>query len=187
MAGGIEFKRGKLKELVLYLAQASVEDEGFGMVKLNKLLYRADFEAFRHLGHSITGETYERQEYGPVARDLPIVLDDLAASGYIVWQRLAAGPYTRKVPTAIEQPDMTQFTADELAIVEGVIRELTPHGAKRVSEWSHEQSAGWNLVERDGEAIPYETALISMRKPSPEYFEHAKSLARERGWAAIHP
>ena len=38
------------------------------MVKLNKLLYRADFEAFRLLGHPITGETYEKQEFGPVAR-----------------------------------------------------------------------------------------------------------------------
>jgi len=64
---------------VLYLSQRSADDPGFGMVKLNKLLYRADFEAYRLLGHSITGAVYEKQDFGPVARPLPIALDELAA------------------------------------------------------------------------------------------------------------
>ena len=89
MAGRAEFNSGKFKELVLYLSQASGEDEGFGMVKLNKLLYRSDFEAFRLLGSSITGATYERQDYGPVARELLIALDELAKRGYIGWQHVA--------------------------------------------------------------------------------------------------
>src|ERR1700733_4521543 len=69
-----EFNRSKFKELVLYLSQRSAGDEGFGAVKLNKLLYRSDFEAYRLLGRPITGETYIKQEFGPVAADLPIVL-----------------------------------------------------------------------------------------------------------------
>ena len=119
MAGGMEFDRQKLKELVLHLAQASAaaDDQGFGMVKLNKLLYRADFEGFRLLGRSITGERYMKQEFGPVAYDLLIVLDDLAAEGRMTWRLLQAGPYTRKVPTARgredDQPDMALFAAAE--------------------------------------------------------------------------
>src|SRR5919109_351200 len=67
VSSGREYSEGRLKELVLYLACASeTADPGFGMVKLNKLLYRADFEAFRRLGHSLTGETYQKQAYGPV-------------------------------------------------------------------------------------------------------------------------
>jgi Protein of unknown function (DUF4065) len=83
MAKPMYFNRGKFKELVIYLCAAAEQagDEGFGMVKLNKLLYRADFEAYRLLGHSVTGETYEKQEYGPVARDLPIVLMSLRLPG----------------------------------------------------------------------------------------------------------
>ena len=83
MAKPMYFNRGKFKELVVYLCAVAEQagDEGFGMVNLNKLLYRADFEAYRLLGHHVTGETYEKQEYGPVARDLPIVLDELAAAG----------------------------------------------------------------------------------------------------------
>src|SRR5262245_55681451 len=53
MAGRTEFSSKKFKELVLYLALQSRADKQFGMVKLNKLLYLCDFEAYRVLGHSI--------------------------------------------------------------------------------------------------------------------------------------
>lgn len=152
--------RAKFKELVLYLSEASADDEGFGMVKLNKLLYRADFEAFRLLGEPITGETYIKQEYGPVAADLPIVLDELAAAGYISWEHHEKGPYKRDVPAATEAPDTSGFTEAELKIIQRTLDELSEHGAKSVSEWSHTNSVGWQVMEIS-EPIPYETALLS--------------------------
>lgn len=156
-----EFNRGKFKELVLYLSQASSEDEGFGMVKLNKLLYRADFEGFRLLGTPITGETYVKQEYGPVAADLPIILDELAASGYIIWEHPERGPFKRDVPSAAAKPDMKAFTEPELEIINRTLDELSAHGGKSVSEWSHETSVGWQVMQLT-EPIPYETALLSL-------------------------
>ncbi len=162
MAGGTKYNRGKFKELVLYLSQASADDEGFGVVKLNKLLYRADFEAYRLLGHSITGATYEKQEYGPVVRDLPIILDELAASGYVIWQRIPAGPHMRKVPSTREQPDLRQLPNEEIRIVDAALEELRWRGGKSVSEWSHETSAGWQ-VQEIGQEIPYSSALINLK------------------------
>lgn len=162
MAGGAELNQGKQKELVLYMSQQSAEDEGFGMVKLNKLLYRADFEAYRVLGHSITGETYEKQEYGPVARHLLIALDDLASRHYIVWQHPQRGPYKSHVPAATEPPDMDMFSPDELAVVDKTLNELAAHGGKSISEWSHETSAGWR-VKKIGQEIPYSSAVINLK------------------------
>lgn len=166
MAGGRDFDRGKFKELVLHLSQASAEDEGFGMVKLNKLLFRADFEAFRLLGRSITGEEYEKQEYGPVARDLPIVLDELARTGYIIWQHYDAGPYKRDVPEAVEVADMGAFSDEERDVIARTLTELRVFGARGVSEWAHEQSVGWR-VKRTGERIPYTSAVVSRRQLAP--------------------
>jgi hypothetical protein len=186
MAEGAAFKSGKFKELVLYLSQASREDEGFGMVKLNKLLYLADFESFRLLGDSITGETYVRQEFGPVASHLPIALDELAQRGYLEWQLLPAGPRIRKVPAATEGADTRQFTKAELSIVEQAIRLLKPHGGKSVSEWSHEDSVGWNEVE-DGQPIPYHSAFFSMDEIPDVDVERARQLAVSRNWAAVRP
>jgi Protein of unknown function (DUF4065) len=188
MALAMHFNRGKFKELVIYLCAASEQagDEGFGMVKLNKLLFRADFEAYRLLGRPMTGETYEKQEYGPVARDLPIVLDELAAAGRLRWQSIPRGPRTRKVPTMAENPDaaadMSAFPADERQVIENTLRELAAYGGKGASEWSHEESAGWNVVSEYGEAIDYASTFISTAPIPPEDLERARQFVRDRGW-----
>lgn len=175
MAGGTDYNGGKFKELVLMFSERSREDEGFGMVKLNKLLYRADFEAFRLLGQSITGETYEKQEYGPVARSLPIALDALAGRHYIEWEHPKRGDFTRDVPAAREKADETLFDAAEIVIIDRTLEELAHHGGKSVSEWSHETSAGWR-VKKIGEAIPYSSAIINLEPLS----DTAKQAVRER-------
>lgn len=183
-----QFDRGKFKEMVLYFAARSAQsrDEGFGMVKLNKLLYRADFEAYRTLGHSITGETYERQEFGPVARDLPIVLDELGEAGRLRWEQIPAGPHIRNVPSVPDHdealPDPRVFSEDELNVMERALRELSTYGGKAASEWSHEQSAGWNLAGEDGNVIEYRTAFVSTDPLPPRFIEHAKEYVRKRGW-----
>jgi hypothetical protein len=188
MAGGIEFNRGKFKELVLYLSQVSERegDEGFGMVKLNKLLYHADFEAYRLLGRSITGATYERQEWGPVARHLPIILDELAAAGRMHWEFIPRGEHVRKVPTVeadeTATPDTTMFSDDERRVIEDTLRALATYGGKAASDWSHEKSAGWNAVKEDGREITYETAFVSTDPIPPEDLERASHYVRERGW-----
>jgi uncharacterized phage-associated protein len=169
VAGGKELDRAKFKELVLHLAQASAEDEGFGMVKLNKLLYRADFEAYRLLGKSITGETYEKQDYGPVARELPRALDELGKDQRMQWQHIPSGPYVRDVPEPreTEAADVSLFTDEEMKIVRRALEELAEHGAKSVSQWSHETSAGWR-VKQIGEEIPYSSAMINLEPLSRE-------------------
>lgn len=183
-----KFDRGKFKEMVLYFAVRSAErrDEGFGMVKLNKLLFRSDFEAYRTLGHAITGEIYERQEFGPVARDLPIVLDELGWSGRLGWEQIPAGPHVRNVPRVPEHdeatPDRSLFSKEELEVMERALRELATYGGKAVSEWSHEQSAGWNLAGEDGNAIEYRTAFISTDPISPDLLREVRDYAHKKGW-----
>lgn len=190
MAKAMDFNRGKFKELVVYLCAVSeqAEDEGFGMVKLNKLLYRADFEAYRLLGHSITGETYEKQEFGPVARDLPIVLDDLGAAGRLRWDHIPRGPHTRDVPRLAQDPDavadMSAFPPDERKIIADTLCELAVYGGKGASEWSHEESAGWKMAPENGIAIDYGSAFISTKPIPPEDLERARQLVHDEGWVA---
>jgi hypothetical protein len=187
MAGRTEFDGGKFKELVLLLTHRSADDPRMSRVKLNKLLYLTDFEAFRRLGRSITGATYVRGEHGPMAAELPGAEQELGQSGYLSWRIEPAGQYQQKIPMATEQPDASQFNEDELAIIDHALSELLPHGGKGAREWSHEESAGWNLVTEDGEPIPYETAFISMKRPDDSLFRRAKQLARDRKWSEVRP
>jgi hypothetical protein len=179
MAGGTEYRPGKFRELVLLFAERSAQDEGFGMVKLNKLLCRADFEAYRLLGASITGETYERQEFGPVARHLYFALDELASRLRIIWTFPQRGQYTAKVPEAREGADLSLFSDSELEVIDKTIVELAHLGGKGVSDWSHEHFVGWAMRD-DGEEIPYPSAVVSLKPLSAKKRREIQTLLVER-------
>ena len=59
-----QFNQEKFTELIVYIAEQSKDDPFFGPVKLNKILYYADFRAYRELGHSITGASYRKLTEG---------------------------------------------------------------------------------------------------------------------------
>lgn len=52
------FKREKFKRLVHYIIWKAGKRDWFGAVKLNKVLWFSDTEAFAHTGEPITGAKY---------------------------------------------------------------------------------------------------------------------------------
>lgn len=186
MAGNRDFDNGKFKELVLLLAWRSKDDPLMSRVKLNKLLYRADFESFRLHGESMTGATYIRGEFGPMASELPRAEAELGQSQLLSWESRQAGPYEQKVPKALQPPDESKFADRDFPIIDRALVELAPHGGKGASEWSHEQSAGWRARE-NGAEIPYASAFVSTEPLSDEQMERALQRSRDEGWATIRP
>ena len=73
------------------------------------------------------------------------------------------------------------FSADELKLVDEVIKIISGKWATTVSEESHLNSPGWNLVEV-GEDIPLESQLISRSKPPEEVLARGRELAAKLGW-----
>ena len=51
----IVFNAEKFRELLVYVSKKCEDDPTFGAVKLNKILYYADFAAYRQGGKPITG------------------------------------------------------------------------------------------------------------------------------------
>lgn len=168
MAGRREYDQARLENLVLYFAERSGEDVGYGKIKLNKLLFRSDFEAYRLLGTSITGEEYKHQELGPVAAHLPSLLKRLANQDELVVELIPAGPHTRQVPvpTGKRVSDPSVFSDPERAIIDATLEELREHGGASVSRWSHESSVGWRVHNEANALIPYSSAPLSIRKLS---------------------
>jgi hypothetical protein len=160
MAGGREFDRGKLKELMLLFAELSADDPRMSRVKWNKLLYRADFEAYRLLGRAITGATYIRGRYGPMVDDLPIYEEELGKAQRLTWRTDTSGPEPRKIPIALDQSDRGRFSEEELTVAMRTLEELRDYGGKAASDWSHEESVGWRLLKND-QPIPYEADLVA--------------------------
>ena len=49
----------KLRELIIYISDKCIDDETFGAVKLNKILYLSDFDHYAKYGIPITGLPYQ--------------------------------------------------------------------------------------------------------------------------------
>jgi hypothetical protein len=179
MAGQPEFDKGKFKQLVLLLAERSADDPRFGAVKLNKLLYYCDFEAYRLLGHPISGARYQKEPLGPVAPDWVWIQDEMLRDEQIEFVRRRRGDHDQVATVAKHRPRVEDFSAEELRIVDRAIAALRELDASGVTEWSHESSVGWR-VQEIGQAIPYVSAVIKLEPLSEEDRAEVRGVLRER-------
>ena len=172
-----EWNPEKFRQLLLYVAKKSERDPFFGAVKLNKILYFSDFNAFRRLGHSITGADYQRLPEGPAPRKLlperQILLERKAIE---VEERPFFNHIQQRIVAKVD-PDLTAISEAERAIVDEVIDvALAGKNGREASDESHAE-IGWQLFQ-NGESIPYRTAWYSPGPISLEGIEAAKKAAQ---------
>lgn len=172
--GGAAISEQKFRELLLYITVQSEGDSSFGATKANKLLFFADFLAYYYLGRPITGRQYERMNHGPVPVDIYSTRSEMEQDeSLLVFEREYYGNRQMRY-AACRQPDLSIFTAEEISLVDRLIREHWGKSARDISDESH-QFAGWALAH-DREVIPYEVALVSFRNPTPAEVEYGRSL-----------
>ena len=172
-----EFNERKFRELILLVAEKSENDPHFGAVKLNKLLYYAEFQAFRILGSPIAGATYIHLEEGPVPDGLDLIQISLIDDGSAQLEPRRRFNYIQKRLKALRPADLTEFSAGEIEIINEVIASLRPHNAREVSSLSHEE-VGWRVVDY-GDPIPYRTAWLSRQPLTTEQVELGKQIAQK--------
>lgn len=151
----------KLKALVHYICFRAPNPKKFGATKLNKILLYSDMEAYLTLGQPITGETYVKQQYGPVPKHILTVLEELEreqaiviseATGYNV---SAGQSYAQRQFFPILRPNLSVFSGEEISLVDAVVETICDHHtAASISEASHDVI--WESAEI-GEEIPYYT------------------------------
>ena len=163
-----EFNPRKFTELVLYIAHKSENDPYFGAVKLNKILYYADFNAYRRLGHSITGAEYRKLNEGPAPREMLSMRKIMLDSQSITIESRQFFNNVQQRIVANREPNIGVFSAEETEIVDETIYALWNMSARQVSDLSHTE-IGWK-VARQGETIPYHTAWLSS-DPIPQEAE----------------
>jgi hypothetical protein len=178
MGAGSTRSNNRFRELILYVARETESDPRCGKTKLYKILFYADFWAFSKLGHSITGEEYQKLKNGPAPRQALPVLNAMIRDRHCAWaERDYFGKRQQKL-LALREPDLSQFSGEEIAIVQDVIRMLWSLDASAVSDLSH-RFMGWQLAA-EGETIPYSTvALGEPRPPTLQEIEYGRQLAAE--------
>lgn len=165
----------KLRELILLIAQESEGDGPFGATKLNKLLFYADFLAYRQLGKSITEQDYMRLPQGPAPRRMLRVTKGMEANKELA---ISIRPYLgkkQKRPMALRAAELGSFSASEIDLVHKLLKQCVGKSASEMSELSH-RFMGWRLAQ-ERETIPYSVALVSRGPRSEAAEKHAATLA----------
>lgn len=164
----------KLGELILYVAQKCQEDPTFGATKLNKILFYSDFTQFGRKGRTITGQAYQKIEFGPAPRLLKPVQDSLMAKGDCAIQKRMHFGRVQYRTIATREADLDAFTGEDIAVVDSIIADLWGMTATETSDLSH-LFVGW-LAFAEGDTIPPETVFVSGRKLTQEEKDYALGL-----------
>lgn len=166
----------KLGELMLYIAERSECDPQFGAIKLNKILFYSDFTVYWKRRESITGQEYMKLKNGPAPRRLLPVQETLINEGRAAIKRTKNYGYTQNRLIALQEPDLSLFSAEEIAEVDRIIAALTDYTGSQASDLSH-RFVGWKAAG-DRESIPYSTVFLSNREPTADEHERGLKIAQ---------
>lgn len=173
----------KFRELMLYVASRCADDSDFGVIKLNKILYHADFLAYGQLGEPITGVEYVKLENGPAPRPLYPIQDRMASDGEIALEnRLTRDMTIQRRVVALREPDLSGFKPEEVSLIEQIIQGFWGASGIQLSRLTHTYS-GWRIAKRIGDEIPYTSVFLSDEPPTEYEHQRAEELIEEYGWS----
>jgi Antitoxin SocA-like, Panacea domain len=174
------FNPKKFTELIVYIAKRLGPEAALGRVKLAKLLMASDFGAYERFGTSITGATYEKWKHGHLPREMLLTERDLEASGSIRVETVDYFGKQLNQITAERDPDMADFSEDELAVIERALRLFGYESATHLSDLSHHE-LGWRLADWK-EPIPYRTVFLGTGAVTEGDIRRGEELASIHGW-----
>lgn len=163
----------RLKEAAIYVMRRAEDFDFFGLVKLNKILWRADFQAYRHRRIPVTGRAYQKLKAGPAPVEMLPLLTEMRQAG-IVTLRETNVPNEQR-PVASVEPVLTDFSPIDLGYLDEAISYYRDMTAKQTSDDSH--GVAWKT--RDfGDHIPYDAAIFDDGPVSSRLEDRFHEIAR---------
>lgn len=170
----------RLKHLILYVSDRCATAERFGLIKLNKILWKADFDAFAARGVPVTGRDYQRLPLGPAPKEMKPLHRDMLRTGLIRVERRDFGDDVVEIRTIPLVPiDLSLFSPDDIKFVDAAISYYWDMTGTETSDDSH--GVAWN-THNNGEPLPYELARLSDEPLDKRIRDRIVRRARERGW-----
>jgi hypothetical protein len=172
----------KFKELILYVSQQCAGDPKFGAVKLNKILFFSDYLAYAQYGSAITNFEYQRLRNGPAPRRFVPIRDEMIEQRELGIQVIPLrNGHTQHRAVNLRKPNLSVFSAEEIALVDTVISALSNEDAQSVSEISH-RTVAWQAA-LEGETIPYGMVFLSNQPLTEAELIRGLEIATELGCA----
>ena len=148
-----------LVEAIHYICdKASDNPEQLDQIKLNKVLWYADARSYMTTGNSITGTTYLRKPFGPVARANRPAVEKLEKDGILRRGKVASGSGHWNTHFDVIEPFARKsLTESHIEIINDVYESVVAgHTSMGVSERTHGEI--WQLADRD-EQLPLYTVF----------------------------
>lgn len=171
--------QGRLKEAALYVMKGCAGARSFGLVKLNKTLWRADFQAYAERRVPVTGRQYQRLAQGPAPVEMPVVLSQLLREGLAELERRLVIDFEERRPIALVEPSLRYFSQDDIRYLDEAIRFYANSTGRKASEHSH--GVAWR-TRADGDPMPYDLAILSEEKLDKPRAQQLAALGAQRGW-----
>lgn len=172
----------RLQELILYVSDACQTATRFGMIKLDKIIWRADFTAFAARRVPVTGCAYQKLALGPAPTQMRPLLEEMRSAGQIEIESVdfSAGISEKRV-VAVMPPSVRFFSRDDLDYVDAAIQFYWNKTGQEASDNSH--GIGWHTRE-EGDPMPYELAFLSDKILADADAARFEAIGRERGWVS---
>jgi hypothetical protein len=147
--------QSRLREAILYVCKHAVDYPFFGLVKLNKILWRADFESFKDRRTPVTGRMYVKLKNGPAPYEMLPLLNELQAGNLLTLVNSDV-PNERR-PLANAEPVLNNFSPNDLRFLDEALAYYKEMTAGEASEDSH--GLAWKTRDL-GDPIPYDAAIF---------------------------
>lgn len=152
----------KFKEVLLYILNKVGSQSNVGETVIYKLLYFIDFNYYEKYEEQLIGATYIKNNYGPTPKEFIKIVSEMEGKDLLrVKGKYFKHPQKKYLP--LREPDLSKLTANELEMIDNVLKKLSDMTAKQISAYSH-NDVPW-LTTEDGDIIEYESVFYR----SPEY------------------
>ncbi len=169
----------RLRQMILHVCTRCQDARRFGRIKLNKILWKSDFDSYAARGMPITGCAYQRLRLGPAPKAMLPLLNEMLRDGLLREEETDfGGDIVEKRPIPLVEPKMEYFSPEDLAFVEAAIRYYWTLTGMETSDDSH--GMAWQ-TRADKDPMPYESALLSDRHPGSAQIRRLRERITRQG------
>lgn len=173
--------QSRLRDAILYVSGKYKNADWFGLVKLNKTLWKADFDSFRERQYPVTGRQYKRQKDGPVPYEMVPILNDLLRDDYIEIEKRPVGRMTEQRVIPKVEPSLRNFSPADVSYFDRAIRFYWDFTGTEASDHSH--GVAW-ATRYNGDDMPYNLAFLSDVPLADWEQRYYGRLAQQEGWVS---
>ncbi|MDD5103066.1 MAG: DUF4065 domain-containing protein [Candidatus Peribacteraceae bacterium] len=156
----------KFKEVLLYVLGKVGAFPNVGKTVLFKLLYFIDFDFYEKYEEQLIGATYRKEAYGPLPVEFEAIVQQMKENGEL---QEVHGKYYEMEQIKffpLQKPKLNGLSANEIAMIDDVLRRYSQYGAKEISAIAH-MDVPWKVHDMheiiDYESVFFRDAAFSVR------------------------